>query len=120
MLTESMLHETPSQIAHHLEADVYDDGFLRVEHDKFYVACQGCPLYSFSRTEFLILSRLTRDFGRPVTPAKIWDDVWGHKAEYNGATLRVHVANLRRKLSPYGLDIINMVNIGYRLTKTAD
>jgi len=47
-------------------ADIYDDGYLRVEHDKYYLACQGRPIYTLSRTEFLIISRLARDFGRPV------------------------------------------------------
>jgi len=102
------------------EADVYDDGYLRVEHDKYYVECGGQPLYNLSRTEFLILSRLARDFGRPVNHADLWGDVWEAKAGYNSSALKVHVANIRRKLAPYSLDIVPMVNIGYRLIKTAD
>ena len=39
--------------------DVFDNGFLRVEHRNYYVACGGTPI-KLPRTEFLIFSRLTR------------------------------------------------------------
>ena len=96
------------------EDAVYDDGYLRVEHGKFYVACAGNPLYNLTRKEFLILSRLVRAMGRPVTKQEIWGFAWKGDAEFNRDTLRVHVASLRRKLSPFGLDIIAVVHIGYR------
>jgi len=101
------------------EGAVYDDGYFRVEHDKFYVACAGEPLYSLTRKEFLILSRLARAMGRPVTKREIWDFAWEGDAEFNGDTLRVHVASLRRKLSPFGLDIVAVVHVGYRLMSLA-
>ena len=96
------------------EDAVYDDGYLRVEHGKFYVACAGNPLYNLTRKEFLILSRLVRAMGRPVTKQEIWGFAWKGDAEFNRDTLRVHVASLRRKLSPFGLDIIAVVHVGYR------
>jgi DNA-binding response OmpR family regulator len=97
------------------EDAVYDDGYLRVEHGRFYVACAGNPLYNLTRKEFLILSRLVRAMGRPVTKQEIWGFAWKGDAEFNRDTLRVHVASLRRKLSPFGLDIIAVVHVGYRL-----
>jgi len=111
MSAEPRQHEP----THSPAADIYDDGYLRVEHDKYYLACQGRPIYTLSRTEFLIISRLARDFGRPVNHLNLWSDVWGVQTEYNNAALKVHIANIRRKLAPYGLDILPMVNIGYRL-----
>ena len=101
------------------EDAVYDDGYLRVEHDKFYVACAGKPLYNLTRKEFLILSRLVRAMGRPVTKQEIWGFAWEGGAEFNRDTLRVHVAGLRRKLSPFGLDIVAVVHVGYRLMSLA-
>jgi DNA-binding response OmpR family regulator len=98
---------------------VYDDGYLRVEHDSFYVACAGKPLYNLTRKEFLILSRLVRAIGRPVTKQEIWGFAWRGDSEFNRDTLRVHVASLRRKLSPFGLDIVAVVHVGYRLTSSA-
>jgi DNA-binding response OmpR family regulator len=98
---------------------VYDDGYLRVEHDNFYVACAGKPLYNLTRKEFLILSRLVRAMGRPVTKQEIWGFAWRGDSEFNWDTLRVHVASLRRKLSPFGLDIVAVVHVGYRLMSLA-
>ena len=39
--------------------NVYDDGYLRVEHQTYYAACSGTPI-KLPRTEFLIFSRLVR------------------------------------------------------------
>ena len=101
------------------EDAVYDDGYLRVEHGKFYVTCAGKPLYNLTRKEFLILSRLVRAMGRPVTKQEIWGFAWEGDAEFNRDTLRVHVASLRRKLSTFGLDIVAVVHVGYRLMSLA-
>lgn len=99
------------------ERDVYDDGFLRVEHQRFYVAVAGQPFYGFTRKEFYILSRLARDFGRAVTTDEIWQYTWVAPGQCNQRTLRAHVSSLRRKLAPYGLDIVAIVHIGYRLVR---
>src|SRR5215475_15176824 len=100
--------------------DVYDDGYLRVEHRSFYVSCGGQPLWRLSRREFLILSRLARASGRPVTKEQIWSFVWGDTTAFNASNFRVHIANLRRKLAPFGLDIVAMVRVGYRLERSAE
>jgi len=97
--------------------NVYDDGYLRVEYERFYVSCGGRPLYHLSRREFLILSRLVRAAGRPVTKEEIWACVWGDAAAFNASNFRVHIANLRRKLAPFELGIIALVNVGYRLER---
>src|SRR5262245_11403521 len=101
------------------ESDVYDDGYLRVEHNRFYVTCASRPLYHLTRKEFLILSRLVRDAGRPVTKEEVWNHAWGRNAAFNYNTFRVQIASLRRKLSPFELDIIAVVHVGYRLAKSA-
>jgi DNA-binding response OmpR family regulator len=54
-----------------VEADVYDDGHLRVEHDNYYAACGGCAL-DLARAEFLIVSRLARNPGRVVSSDELW------------------------------------------------
>jgi len=120
MLGEEKLPRGLSLNTSDAEDAVYDDGYLRVEHDSFYVSCGGQPLYHLSRREFLILSRLARGAGRPVTKEQIWNFVWGDTAAFNPSNFRVHIANLRRKLAPFGLDIIAMVHVGYRLEKSAE
>ncbi|HEU0177172.1 MAG TPA: winged helix-turn-helix domain-containing protein [Blastocatellia bacterium] len=120
MLGEERIPEDPSLIASDADSAVYDDGYLRVEHDRFYVSCGGRPLWRLSRREFLILSRLARGAGRPVTKEQIWSFVWGDTTAFNASNFRVHIANLRRKLAPFGLDIIAMVRVGYRLDRSAE
>jgi DNA-binding response OmpR family regulator len=95
--------------------DVYDDGYLRVEHKNYYVACGGQSL-KLPRTEFLILSRLSRSPERIVTAEELWEYAWGSDKPVNMESLHVYIYRLRNKLSPHLLQIETMVNVGYRLT----
>ena len=94
--------------------DVYDDGYLRVEHKNYYVACGGTPL-KLPRTEFLIFSRLARTPDRIVAASELWESVWGANKPLNTESLHVYIYRLRSKLAPFGLQIETMVNVGYRL-----
>jgi two-component system, OmpR family, response regulator TrcR len=94
--------------------DVFDDGYLRVEHRNYYVACGGTPL-KLPRTEFLIFSRLTRTPDRIVTAEELWTSVWGSDKPLNSESLHVYIYRLRAKLAGFGLQIETMVNVGYRL-----
>jgi two-component system, OmpR family, alkaline phosphatase synthesis response regulator PhoP len=94
--------------------DVYDDGFLRVEHKNYYVACGGQSL-KLPRTEFLIFSRLARSPERIVSAEDLWEYAWGNDKPLNTESLHVYIYRLRIKLVPYNLRIETMVNVGYRL-----
>ena len=94
--------------------DVYDDGYLRVEHGNYYVACEGQSL-RLPRTEFLILSRLVRSPERIVVAAELWEYAWGHDKPVNMESLHVYIYRLRNKLMPFKISIDTMVNVGYRL-----
>lgn len=94
--------------------DVYDDGFLRVEHKSYYVACGGQSI-KLPRTEFLIFSRLARSPERIVTAQELWEYAWGQDKPLNTESLHVYIYRLRTKLTPYDLRIDTMVNVGYRL-----
>lgn len=100
-----------------VEEDVYDDGCLRVEHDNYYVSCWGTAL-QLPRKEFLILSRLARNPDRVVTSQEVWRHAWGSQTQLNAESLHVHIYRLRRRLSPFGINIETMVNVGYRLSKS--
>lgn len=110
--TEMSLTEvkSPQQVA----AAVYDDGYLRVEHDNYYVACDGQSV-KLPRTEFLILSRLARSPERIVTAAELWEYAWGSDKPVNMESLHVYIYRLRNKLTPFKISIDTMVNVGYRL-----
>ena len=101
------------------DRDVYDDGRLRVEHDNYYVSCDGLPL-DLRRAEFLLLSRLVRNMSRVVKAEELWRHVWGDSKPYNSESLHVHVYRLRRKLAPFRISIETMVGLGYRLMLEAE
>lgn len=105
---------TELRIANELPGDVYDDGYLRVEHRNYYVACDGVSL-KLPRTEFLIFSRLVHTPNRIVTSDELWSSVWGTNKPLNSESLHVYIYRLRAKLAEFGLQIETMVNVGYRL-----
>lgn len=94
--------------------DVYDDGYLRVEHKAYYVSCGGNSI-RLPRTEFLIFSRLVRSPERIVTAEDLWEYAWGADKPLNTESLHVYIYRLRNKLTEYNLSIDTMVNVGYRL-----
>jgi len=110
--TEMAVPEKPGQTQ--MTADVYDDGYLRVEHKNYYVSCGGQSL-KLPRTEFLILSRLSRSPERIVTAEELWEYAWGNDKPVNMESLHVYIYRLRHKLNPHRLQIETMVNVGYRL-----
>lgn len=97
-----------------LADDVYDDGYLRVEHKTYYLACAGNAI-KLPRTEFLIFSRLARSPERIVSAEELWEYAWGSDKPLNTESLHVYIYRLRNKLMPYKLSIDTMVNVGYKL-----
>ena len=68
--------------------------------------------------EFDLLRALMRNRGRLMTHRMLLREVWGPAYEDDTQTLRVHVANLRRKIEPQPSSprhIITDPGIGYRL-----
>ena len=108
-----------SLVTRHSSLDVYDDGYLRVEHDNYYAACGGQPL-KFPRTEFLLLSRLAANAARVVRAEDLWRYAWGSSKPHNAESLHVHIYRLRNRLTPHGVRIETMVNVGYRLVPAAE
>lgn len=104
----------PQNVGEDAQSNVYDDGRLRVEHDNYYVACDG-EVLKFPRTQFLLLSRLTMNAGRIVEADELWRHAWGVSKRYNPESLHVHMYRLRLKLAPYNIRIETMVNVGYCL-----
>jgi DNA-binding response OmpR family regulator len=105
------------EISQENSADVYDDGVLRVEHDNYFVVCNGENV-RLPRTEFLVISRLARTPERWVAPADLWRQVWINRKPFNPVSLHVYIYRLRQKFEPYGVRIETMINVGYRLIPT--
>jgi DNA-binding response OmpR family regulator len=94
--------------------EAYDDGYLRVEHGNYYVACGGQSV-KLPRAEFLLLSRLARSPERVVPADGLWRSVWDDSKPLNHASLYVYVNRLRNKFAPFGVGIETMIGVGYRL-----
>jgi DNA-binding response OmpR family regulator len=99
-----------------VDGDVYDDGYLRIEHANYYLTCAGQPLY-LPRVEFLLVSRLARSIERVVTSEDLWRAAWGDDKPLNCGSLHVYIHRLRNKLRQYDLQIDVLVNVGYRLVR---
>ena len=71
-------------------------------------------------TEFALLRLFIRHSGRVLTHKQILREVWGPKAEEQRQYLRVHIANLRKKIEPPGRIaplLRTEPGIGYRLVE---
>jgi DNA-binding response OmpR family regulator len=110
----SLARRSAGELFNKCEPDVYDDGYLRVEHNGYYVACDRQTV-RLPRTEFLILSRLARSAERIVSAEEIWEYAWRTEKPLNSDSLHVYIYRLRLHILPYGLRIENLVNVGYRL-----
>jgi two-component system, OmpR family, KDP operon response regulator KdpE len=68
-------------------------------------------------TEFKLLGTLVRNRGRLMTHRALLTEVWGPSWAQDTATLRTHVANLRRKIEgPEGEQLIRTdPGVGYRI-----
>jgi two-component system KDP operon response regulator KdpE len=70
-------------------------------------------------TEWQLLETLVRHRGKLVTQKQLLRDIWGPAYETETGYLRVHLANLRRKLEPQPgrpRYVITEPGIGYRFT----
>jgi len=72
---------------------------LEVDLAAHSVSRQGQEIH-LTPKEFELLRVLARNRGRLMTHRALLGEVWGHAYEEDTHTLRVHIANLRRKIEP--------------------
>ena len=80
------------------EAGLSVDG-LEVDLAARVVRRDGEPVH-LTPTEFELLRMLVRERGRLLTHRMLLSEVWGPSYEEDAQVLRVHIANLRRKIEP--------------------
>jgi two-component system, OmpR family, KDP operon response regulator KdpE len=80
------------------EPTVSADG-LEIDLAGHRVARDGDEIH-LTPKEFDLLRVLARNRGRLMTHRALLGEVWGHAYEDDTHTLRVHIANLRRKIEP--------------------
>jgi two-component system KDP operon response regulator KdpE len=91
-------------------------GDLVIDLNTRTVTARGAPV-DLTRMEFEILRLLACNSGRVLTHGMILQQVWGPEYEYDVQTLRVHVANLRKKIEPDPARpryVVTEMGVGYR------
>ena len=95
---------------------VYRIGGLELDLQKHLVLLDGEEVH-FTPMEFDILALLVKNSGRVLTHSYILKEVWGSYLESDAQSLRVFMANIRRKLEKDPAKpryIFTEVGIGYR------
>lgn len=95
------------------DAEIYDDGFLLVEHNNFYAEWRGDYL-KLTRIEFIILSTLVKRSERFVSVTELWSAMWGDRKKYSSMSMRVTMCRLRKIIEPLGMKIETLLSVGYR------
>ena len=100
------------------EEAVFRNGKLRIDY------AAGCAYLSekplkLTPTEYKLLCLLAKDAGKVLTHTYLTDKIWGSSWESDMASLRVHMATLRKKLEkdPETQYIQTHIGIGYRMLK---
>jgi two-component system KDP operon response regulator KdpE len=94
---------------------------LRIDFARREVSAAGCEV-RLTPIEFKILALLARNAGRVLTHRQILSEVWGPRHSGESHTVRVHVAELRKKLEGDPARprlLITEPGVGYRLRDAA-
>ena len=102
-----------------LSISMYTCGDMTVDLTKREVL-RGDERIHLTPTEFIILHCFCRNNGKVLTYANVLNDIWGDDPNVDHQTLRVHVANIRRKIEPDPTlpDIIQTeIGVGFRIAE---
>jgi len=94
-------------------------GDLEIHFDKHIVTVDGKEVH-LTQNEYKIVSVLGRNIGKVMTYDTILRELWGVNVGNNNQALRVHMANIRRKIEKNPADpryIQTEVGVGYRMTE---
>ncbi|MCM1484388.1 MAG: response regulator transcription factor [Muribaculaceae bacterium] len=76
------------------------------------VAIDGQPV-NLSRTEFLILAMFLRHKNQFFDRAEIQHEAWEDEKEVSDRAVDTNISRLRKKIAPYGRNIVNRHGFGY-------
>lgn len=97
---------------------VFHNGKLTIDYGAG-CAYLGDAVLKLTPTEYKLLCLLAKDVGRVLTHTYLTDKIWGSSWESDMASLRVHMATLRKKVEkdPDAQYIQTHIGIGYRMLK---
>lgn len=96
---------------------IFTADVLTIDYDKRQVRKDGVEIH-LTQNEFRILSLLSANAGKVLTYDFILKELWGPGSRGDNQSLRVHMANLRRKLEENPAEphyIFTEVGVGYRM-----
>jgi len=94
-------------------------GQLTVDYNKHQALINGENVH-LTQNEFRIVSLLGKNAGKVLTYDAILKELWGPAARGNNQVLRVHMANIRRKIEENPAEpryIFTEVGVGYRMAE---
>ena len=97
-------------------------GNLTIDYNKHHVLVNGENVH-LTQNEFKIVSLLGKNAGKVLTYDAILKELWGPAAKGNNQVLRVHMANIRRKIEENPAEpkyIFTEVGVGYRMAEEDD
>ncbi len=97
----------------------YTVGTLTVDYRKHRVYRDGVDT-NLTPTEFKIVALLGKHAGQVLTYRHILRELWGPSASTDNKILRVHMANIRRKIEPNPDEpvyIMTEIGVGYRMAE---
>lgn len=92
-------------------------GGLTIDYDKHSVSVDGNEIH-LTPHEFKVVALLAMHPGKVVPSESITKEVWGTTAKSNSTVLRVHMANIRRKIEKNPAEpeyIFTELGVGYRM-----
>lgn len=97
---------------------VFHNGKLTIDYGAGCAYLEETPL-KLTPTEYKLLCLLAKDVGKVLTHTYLTDKIWGSSWESDMASLRVHMATLRKKVEkdPDAQYIQTHIGIGYRMLK---
>lgn len=97
---------------------IFRNGGLSIDYGAGCAYLNGAPL-KLTPTEYKLLCLLAKDVGKVLTHNYLTDKIWGSYWESDVASLRVHMATLRKKIEKEpGVQYIQThIGIGYRMLK---
>ena len=114
-LRHTMQHQTGSDPLLH----PYHYGGLTIDFEKRLVTRDETDIH-LTQNEYKIVALLAQNSGRVLTYDKLIEYVWGPYSENDNTSLRVHMANIRRKLEPNPAEPIYLfteIGVGYRMAE---
>lgn len=114
------LRHTRSSVSGNISPNgIFTVGDLSIDYNKHQALIKGENVH-LTQNEFRIVSLLGKNAGKVLTYDAILRELWGPAARGNNQVLRVHMANIRRKIEENPAEpkyIFTEVGVGYRMAE---